>query len=244
MLLGLAKRGVTWSDGQIGDWTGLDRATVSRVRAELKNRPDVDIPYEIEVYTKDGRVYIMKTPIVPPRWDPSAGYQHDPLFDELPNADEYLPPPTPARSQGGARYGGRQSGGRNIRQQTGDHMPVPPSNASSTLSSLGRRDPEVTPNLPSSVSENTPSDDQLVQPPAGTLNMLSGEVYDCVTYRRPVPNGSLEQVRVESQAINLLPPDIREQILRDLEIPQLARRALADRPELCERVLRSLGLES
>lgn len=63
LLLGLAKRGVTWSDREIGDWAGLSRATVSDVRAELKNRRDVDIPDEIEVHTKDGRVYIIRPPL-------------------------------------------------------------------------------------------------------------------------------------------------------------------------------------
>ena len=95
LLLALAKEETTWSNQEIADRIGTDGATVRAVRAKLKKWyaipdgvDDADFPLPEESR----------------RWDRNQGYIPDPLFDNMPNADEYIPPPAP-RQQGRAKSG-------------------------------------------------------------------------------------------------------------------------------------------
>jgi hypothetical protein len=95
LLLALADQGTTWSNQELADRVGTDGATVRAVRAELKKW------YAIPDGVDDHKFLL---PEERPRWNRNQGYIADQLFDDLPGADQYVPPPAP-RHQGRAKSG-------------------------------------------------------------------------------------------------------------------------------------------
>jgi hypothetical protein len=102
LLIALAKQGATLSNQQIADIVGADGLTVRAVRAELKKW------YDIPDGADDADFPL---PEESRRWDRNQGYVHDPLFDNMPNADKFIPPPAP-RQQGRAKSGSSKRRGR------------------------------------------------------------------------------------------------------------------------------------
>jgi hypothetical protein len=221
MLLELAKRGITWPDTRIADWIKLDRATVARIRAEVKNERGVEIPEEREVLRADGTVYRMKpAPERPPereRYDPKRGYQFDDLLDALPNADRYNPPPPPRQDQRQRNY--RAPSG--ARGRASNNRAQPPENKIS--SNLGRRDLEAAPNNATPVAPREWS-----TPPMRTLQALANEGDYTLTYPWPGENDQREEAIASSQTMRLIPLALRRKLLHDLEVMQGIEHLLRD----------------
>jgi hypothetical protein len=95
VLRALAKRDVTWSDTQIAQLTGIHRTTVAQVRADLSSR--FSLPINRQVMRNGNQMYTMM-----PGKSPS--YQHDPLLDELPDADKSYEPQRSSQAATAPRY--------------------------------------------------------------------------------------------------------------------------------------------
>jgi len=98
LLLELAKAGISWSNQMVADLVGTNGFTVRAVRAKLQKWhaiPD----------GADDADFVL--PEERRRWDPNQSYQFDPVFDNMPNAGEYVPPPAP-QAQGRAKSNPRK----------------------------------------------------------------------------------------------------------------------------------------
>jgi hypothetical protein len=225
ILIGLAKQGVRWSDREIANWAGLDRATVAKVREELQQRRDVGIPDEIEVHGSDGRVYTITPPTPRPRWNPYQEYQFDELLDNLPNADKYTPPPEPRKpSRGDWRktnpdYPQLQKQPSRKAGDGGGAKPWTPSK------DFGRIE------YPANSKGAASGAWQPVQRVARTIS------YD-LTYRRASEQG-VEEAEATEKTIRLLPRDVLAQVLWDSGIMDVLEQLPA---ELLDKVLRDLRL--
>jgi hypothetical protein len=229
LLTGLARRNVTWSDREIADWAGLDRATVSKVRDELKNRRGLAIPDDIEVHTSDGRVYTIKPAAPRPRWDPNQGYQHDELLDELPGANEYIPPPPPRKPARGSWHRPRPA-------SSPDYPDVHKQLSPETEDGRGSK-------------PWTPSKDfGRIEHPTGSWVASTGEwqpvrrvartiSYE-LTYRRAGEQG-MEQAVASEQTMRLLPRDVLAQLLHDAGVMDVLEQLPQ---ELRDKLLRDLRL--
>lgn len=215
MLIGLAKRGVTWSDERIGAWAGIDSDTVAGVRKDVNSR--YTLPTAREVLTSDGRSYIMN----PRPHNKPAAYQPDALLDNMPLADTYVERPAsaapayPPRSRATNPTGPRGSGDYRPPIQPTAYRAPQPEPARRWDQELEEREddglPEATQHaVPAAVAYATNGHAAIVE--------VDEEISYTFSWSRVGPNGQPEYGTVDQDTIRTLAESIKARLRRDLDM--------------------------